>query len=141
MRLNLDHIGQIAFATANTDRAERFYEDVLGLRKLYRYGELVFFDCAGVRLMIAQSEDPDVVAKHSTLYLKCADIALAHAELEKRGAKFEGPPHGVAAMEDHDLWMSFFRDPDEHLLALMCEAPKGYTPPERAQSAPAAAEE
>jgi hypothetical protein len=31
-------------------------------------------------------------------------------------------------MEDHDLWMTFFRDPDEHVLALMMEAPKGYAP-------------
>ena len=31
-------------------------------------------------------------------------------------------------MDDHDLWMAFFRDPDEHLMALMQEAPKGYAP-------------
>jgi hypothetical protein len=24
-------------------------------------------------------------------------------------------------MPDHELWMCFFRDPDEHVLALMCE--------------------
>jgi hypothetical protein len=33
-------------------------------------------------------------------------------------------------MEDHDLWMTFFRDPDDHALALMMEAPKGYAPPQ-----------
>jgi hypothetical protein len=31
-------------------------------------------------------------------------------------------------MEDHDLWMAFFQDPDGHTLALMQEAPKGYAP-------------
>ena len=31
-------------------------------------------------------------------------------------------------MEDHDLWMAFFEDPDGHTLALMHEAPKGYSP-------------
>jgi hypothetical protein len=31
-------------------------------------------------------------------------------------------------MEDHDLWMAFFNDPDGHSLALMHEAPKGYIP-------------
>jgi methylmalonyl-CoA/ethylmalonyl-CoA epimerase len=129
MRLNLDHIGQIAFAVADVDRAERFYEDVLGLRKLYRFGDLVFFDCAGVRLMLSQSPDPDAVARHSALYFRCADIALARAELERRGAVFSDTPHRIAAMEDHDLWMSFFADPDGHLLALMCEAPRGYALP------------
>jgi hypothetical protein len=31
-------------------------------------------------------------------------------------------------MDDHDLWMAFFADPDGHTLALMHEAPKGYAP-------------
>jgi len=29
-------------------------------------------------------------------------------------------------MPDHDLWMTFFKDPAGNLLALMLEAPKGY---------------
>jgi methylmalonyl-CoA/ethylmalonyl-CoA epimerase len=128
MRLNLDHIGQISFAVADIARAERFYQEVLGLRKLYRFGELAFFDLAGVRLMLGESADPEAVARHSALYLKCADIALAQTELEGRGVEFDGPPHKVAAMEDHDLWIAFFHDPDGHVLALMCEAPRGYAP-------------
>jgi hypothetical protein len=31
-------------------------------------------------------------------------------------------------MQDHDLWMTFIRDPDGHLVALMMEGPKGYAP-------------
>jgi hypothetical protein len=31
-------------------------------------------------------------------------------------------------MDDHDLWMAFFTDPDGHMLAVMHEAPKGYAP-------------
>jgi methylmalonyl-CoA/ethylmalonyl-CoA epimerase len=38
---------------------------------------------------------------------------------------FEGPPHLVAAMPDHDLCMAFFRDPDGNLQALMSEVPRG----------------
>jgi methylmalonyl-CoA/ethylmalonyl-CoA epimerase len=41
---------------------------------------------------------------------------------------FTHKPHLVAPMEDHDLWMAFFEDPDGHVLALMQEAPKGYRP-------------
>lgn len=126
MRLNLDHIGQIGMSVADVDRAEAFYGDVVGLRKLYRFGDLVFFDCAGVRLMIEKSLDAHKIAASSVIYFKCADIGLAKAELEKRGALFTDDPHRIAAMEDHDLWMCFFQDPDDHLLALMMEAPKGY---------------
>jgi methylmalonyl-CoA/ethylmalonyl-CoA epimerase len=129
MHLNLDHIGQIAFAVADVDRAEAFYKDTLGLRKLYRFGDLTFFDCAGVRLMLEKAHTPESIKNASVIYFRCADIALAVRELEKRGVTFQSKPHLIAKMDDHDLWMAFFPDPDGHLLALMQEAPKGYTPP------------
>jgi methylmalonyl-CoA/ethylmalonyl-CoA epimerase len=34
---------------------------------------------------------------------------------------FEGPPHLIAKLPDHDLWMAFFPDPDGNMLALMSE--------------------
>ena len=37
MPLSLNQIGQIALAAADVDRAETFYRDALGLRKLYRF--------------------------------------------------------------------------------------------------------
>ncbi|MBL8701053.1 MAG: VOC family protein [Alphaproteobacteria bacterium] len=128
MRLNLDHIGQIALGVADVDRAERFFGETLGLRRLYRHGDLVFFDCAGVRLMLERSDDAQAIARASPIYLRCADIAFAVAELGRRGVVFSDPPHRIARMDDHDLWMAFFADPDGHVLALMHEAPKGYAP-------------
>jgi methylmalonyl-CoA/ethylmalonyl-CoA epimerase len=129
--LALNRIGQIAFAVADVDRAEAFYRDVLGLRHLYRYGDLTFFDCAGVRLLLERASDPTKINLGSPIYLVCHDIALAVGELTARGVKFDGPegkPHLIARMPDHDLWMAFFEDPDGHTLALMQEAPKGYVP-------------
>jgi methylmalonyl-CoA/ethylmalonyl-CoA epimerase len=128
----LNRLGQIGFSVADVDRAEAFYRDVLGLRHLYRYGNLTFFDCAGVRLLLEGVDDPHKVTSGSPLYFICHDIALAVAELTARGVKFdgaEGKPHLIARMPDHDLWMAFFEDPDGHTLALMQEAPKGYVPP------------
>jgi methylmalonyl-CoA/ethylmalonyl-CoA epimerase len=128
MRLNLDHIGQIALAVADVDRAEAFYGTQLGLRKLYRFGDLTFFDCAGVRLMLDKAKSPDAIARSSVIYFKCADIELAVRELKLRSVQFTEEPRLIAKMDDHDLWMAFFTDPDGHLLALMQEAPKGYAP-------------
>jgi hypothetical protein len=31
-------------------------------------------------------------------------------------------------MPDHDLWITFFRDPDRNLLALMSEVPHSTAP-------------
>ena len=129
MRLDLSHIGQIGLGVGDVDRSEQFYETTLGLRKLFRFGDLSFFDCAGVRLLLEKAHDTAHVENCSTIYLRCADIALAVRELRGRGVVFDSEPHLIAEMDDHDLWMVFFHDPDGHSLALMQEAPKDYVPP------------
>jgi methylmalonyl-CoA/ethylmalonyl-CoA epimerase len=131
MRLDISHIGQVALGVRDVDRAEAFYEGTLGLRKLFRFHELVFFDCAGVRLMLEKyhEEPPEEEPAGAVIYFRCADISLAVRELQRRGVLFNDLPHLIAAMDDHDLWMAFFEDIDGHTLALMQEAPKGYTPP------------
>jgi methylmalonyl-CoA/ethylmalonyl-CoA epimerase len=126
MAFSLSAIGQVALGVSDVDRAEDFFGGKLGLRKLFRFGDLSFYDCAGVRLLVEKSANPGKSA--SVLYFRCADIVLAKHELEAKGVVFTDQPHRIAAMEDHDLWMTFFNDPDGHILALMMEAPKGYAP-------------
>jgi methylmalonyl-CoA/ethylmalonyl-CoA epimerase len=128
MNLDLSHIGQIGMGVSDVDRSEQFYQTVLGLRKLFRFGDLSFFDCAGVRLLLEKAHDTTNVTNSSTIYLRCADIVFAVSELRGRGVVFDDEPHLIARMDDHDLWMAFFHDPDGYNLALMQEAPKGYTP-------------
>ena len=128
MAFSLGRIGQIALPVADVDRAEAFYRDALQLRWLYRFGRLAFFDCSGVRLLLEEATDAGSVLEGSPIYFTCPDIALAVRELQQRGVTFTSQPHRIAVMEDHDLWMAFFTDPDGHTLALMHEAPKGYSP-------------
>lgn len=122
----LNQIGQIALPVSDVDRAEEFYGDKLGLRKLYRFGDLTLFDCAGVRLLLEKAHDR--ITPQGCIYYRCADIGLTVAELAKRGVPFDSTPHLIAKMHDHDLWLAFFHDPDGHTLALMQEAPKGFVP-------------
>jgi methylmalonyl-CoA/ethylmalonyl-CoA epimerase len=128
MPFGLNRIGQIALSVQDVDKAETFYRDILGLRQLYRFGDLTFFDCSGVRLLIEKSERPQSPTQTSAIYFSCTDIAFGVSELEQRGVAFTSRPHLVAPMEDHDLWMAFFEDSDGHTLALMHEVPKGYSP-------------
>lgn len=118
----LGKIAQIALHVSDTERAERFYKDVLGLKLLFRFGDLVFFDCDGLRLMLDGGHEPRG-AGHAAfcIYLRCTDIAGMTALLQGDGIYFESEPHVVAKMPDHELWMAFFRDPDNNLLALMEE--------------------
>jgi methylmalonyl-CoA/ethylmalonyl-CoA epimerase len=127
--LTLTISARSALPVTDVDRAEAFYRTALGLRQLYRFGDLTFFDCAGVRLMLEKTGDPTSAPRSSAIYFRCADIALAVRELRGHGGSFDDSPHLIARMDDHDLWMTFFRDPDGHTLGLMQEAPKGYQPP------------
>jgi len=128
MPLRLNQIGQFALQVRDVDCSERFYEDGLGLRKLYRFGNLSFFDCAGIRLMLEQIGDAAAPGPSGCIYFRCADLELAACELERRGVTFATGPKLIAEMDDHDLRMAFFHDPDGHMLALMQEAPKGFQP-------------
>ena len=128
--MSLNQLGQIAIPVSNTDCSEAFYETTLGLRKLYRYGDLAFFDCAGIRLMLSPPEaGAAVTPSQGALYFRVADLLLAVNDLKSKGVTLAGEPHLTAPMPDHDLWMAFVRDPDGHLIGLMMEAPKGYRPP------------
>ena len=113
-------IGQIGLTVTDVERAIAFYRDVLGMKLLFQVPNMGFFDCDGIRLMLSGSEKPD---EHygSVIYFKVPDIQQAHGVLSERGAVFEGAPHMIARMPDHELWMAFFRDPDRNLLALMSE--------------------
>jgi methylmalonyl-CoA/ethylmalonyl-CoA epimerase len=115
-------IGQIAIAVSDLDRAVAWYENVLGLSLLFRAPPgLAFFDCGGVRLMLSRPEPPDAELRTSVIYYQVADIHGAHAALRSRGAAFVDPPHLIARLPDHDLWMAFCRDSEGNLLGLMSE--------------------
>ena len=115
-------IGQIALHVSDADRAERFYRDALGLPLLFRFGDLVFFDCGGVRLLLEGGHEPRGPGHAAfCIYLRTAHIDAEVAALKGAGVYFEQEPRMVAKMPDHELWMAFFRDPDNNLLALMEE--------------------
>ena len=119
--LGLGQIGQIAVPVTDIDRATAFYRDTLGMRFLFAAPPgLAFFDCGGVRLML-DGPAKDRAGQASVIYYMVDDLTAAHETLTGRGVTFEAAPHLVAPMPDHDLWMAFFRDPDDNLLAMMCE--------------------
>jgi methylmalonyl-CoA/ethylmalonyl-CoA epimerase len=64
---------------------------------------------------------PEGATGNSVICYKVDDIQQAFDTLSSRGVPFEGKPHLIAKMPDHDLWMAFFRDPDRNLLSMMCE--------------------
>ena len=115
-------LGQIQVRAHDVERATAFYQDALGLKLLFKAPPgLAFFDCGGVRLMIDSPEKPEFDHPSSILYFAVPDIQAAHAQMKQSGVRFEDEPHLIATMPDHDLWMTFFRDSEDNLMALMSE--------------------
>src|SRR2546422_7875048 len=112
----LSEIGQIGLAVNNLEKAVDFYRDVLGLKHVFSAPPgLAFFAAGDVRLMLSRPEKEDSERFTSAIYFKVSDIQVARDALASRGVRFEGEPHPVAKMPDHELLMGLFRDPHRNL--------------------------
>jgi len=122
--IGITRVGQIAVNVKDVDRATAFYRDKLGLKLLFKAPPgLAFFDCGGVRLMLDHAEKPEFDHPSSILYFSVPDIHSAHSKLRENNVHFEDEPHVIAKMPTHSLWMTFFRDSEGNLMALMSEVP------------------
>ena len=124
--LELGPIGQISRSVGDIGAAERWYRDVLGLKHLYTFGKLAFFDCGGLRLFL--EEGRGATQPQSVIYFRVPDVRTAHVQLRDRGIEFDSPPHLIHRHADGmEEWMAFFRDNEGRLLSIMSQIAE--TPP------------
>lgn len=122
--VNLTSIGQVSLTIDDVERAVGFYRDVLGMKHLYTFGDLAFFDCDGTRLFLTRPENGSEARQNSVLYFRVTGIHDTAAALESRGVAFEGAPHLIHKHGDGtEEWMAFFRDSEGNLLGLMEQVP------------------
>jgi DNA-binding CsgD family transcriptional regulator/catechol 2,3-dioxygenase-like lactoylglutathione lyase family enzyme len=120
MDSKLGRIGQISRTVKDIQQSEIWYRDVLGLRHLYTFGTLSFFDCGGTRLFLTQQDGDD--AAESLIYFSVEDIETVRDRLTARGVEFTHAPHKIHTHADGtEEWMAFFKDPDGRPLALMSQ--------------------
>ena len=120
--LSLSQIGQVAMNAHDIERAVTFYRDKLGMKHLFTVPpKMAFFDCDGIMLMLSLPEKPEFDHPGSILYFNVEDIEQAAETLIARGVQFEEKPTFVANMGAYDLWMGFFRDSENNLLAIRSE--------------------
>ena len=123
-QFGLSNIGQISVNVHDLKKAVAFYRDTLGMKYLFEAGDLAFFDCGGIRLMLGLPDKPEFDHPSSIIYYRVADIQRSYELLMSRGVHFEEKPVLIARLRDHDLWLASFRDVDNNLLALMSEVPR-----------------
>jgi DNA-binding CsgD family transcriptional regulator/catechol 2,3-dioxygenase-like lactoylglutathione lyase family enzyme len=121
--MTLGTISQISRTVRNIQEAQRWYGEVLGLKHLYSFGNLAFFDCDGIRLFLSEAEDSG--GAESIIYFNVTDIRSAHAELLARGVEFLGAPHLIHRHSDGtEEWMAVFKDNEGRPLAILSQVRK-----------------
>lgn len=116
----LGPIGQVSLSIRDVARAERFYGETLGLPHVFTFGDLAFFDAAGVRLYLHRKDEADW-RPSSVLYFLVDDIHAAQERLAASGVRFSGAPHVIYTDDATGVeeWMTFFEDGEGNTLALM----------------------
>lgn len=125
MSFGLSQIRQIAVNARDIERAVAFYRDKLGMKHLFSVPpKMAFFDCDGIMLMLSLPDTPEFDHASSVIYFGVDDIQEATRILTERGVEFREQPTFVADMGTYELWMAFFSDSENNLLALRSEVIK-----------------
>ncbi|MDI6452973.1 VOC family protein [Peloplasma aerotolerans] len=120
--MKINKVGQIAIPIRDMKRAIEFYENVLGLKLLFKTDQLGFFDCDGVRLLLALPEKESSDYLSSIIYYHVDNINQVYDELLNRGVQIVQKPHIIAKTNKIETWMTFFKDSEGNTLALMSES-------------------
>jgi len=125
--VTLDRIKQIAIPVNSVEEAKSFYRDTLGLRHLFDAPPaLSFFDCGGLRLMLAgpaaQGKDGD--QQHPVLFYDVSDIKKAHETIKSSGATSLEDPHIIARMNGREIWIAAVSDGQGNTVSLMSDVPE-----------------
>jgi methylmalonyl-CoA/ethylmalonyl-CoA epimerase len=118
----LRQVGQILVPVTDLDRAVAFYRDQLGMRFLFQYPGMSFFDLGQVRLLLGVPE-AGLRLGPVTIYYRVEDLDAAVAALEARRVSFDHGPHLIHRAETRELWMADLRDPDGNPVVLMADRP------------------
>jgi methylmalonyl-CoA/ethylmalonyl-CoA epimerase len=121
---SLERIKQIAVPVRDVKEAARFYRDTLGLTHLFDAPPaLSFFDCGGVRLMLAgpEAQGKDGEEQHPVLFYDVSDIRKAHARIKSSGATSIEEPHIITRMNGREIWISSVSDGQGNVVSLMSD--------------------
>jgi methylmalonyl-CoA/ethylmalonyl-CoA epimerase len=117
-------VTQVGLTVRDLDLARKFYRDTLGLPLLFEANGMLFFQLAGLRLMVGRAYKPDQPIGGSILYFDAPDFDAAVSALESRGVFFLSDAQVLQRTDTHELRLRSFLDSDGNALALMGMVPR-----------------
>ncbi len=124
MTTELVGVLQLAIPARDIDRATAFYRDALRLRFLMNGPNMVFFDCASIRIYVDANPGTAEAGGNSMIYFRTANIEQTHAAYKDRGVTIHKAPHIIANLPDSEVWLMWIRDSESNLLGVMEERHK-----------------
>ena len=116
---SLCSIGQISRTVKDVKASSAWYTKILGLKHLYSFAKIAFFDAGGIRIFLTES---DAASAESIIYFRVDDVHTAHTKLSDRGVVFLNAPHMIHRHPDGtEEWMAFFKDNEERPLGIMSQ--------------------
>ena len=125
--VSLSLIRQIALPVDSVDKAKTFYRDVLGMQHLFDAPPaLSFFDCGGVRLMLAgpEAQGKDGEKQHAVLFYDVSDIQTTYTKIKAAGAPSLAEPHIITRMNGREVWIAELSDGQGNNVSLISEVPE-----------------
>ena len=122
-RFEIEGIDHVALAVRDVVASAKWYEEVLGLERMYEeawgdYPAVVGKGSTGIALFPVGSEDPKprpgrgvLAMRHVAFRVDRANFDRARTDLGSRGIELEFQDHGVS----HSM---YFADPDGHELEI-----------------------
>ena len=115
--MEVERTDYVGIPTQDLERAERFYEDVLGLRRNPNHTPgWPEFETGNVTLLLADvaKTGQELRPNGGAVALRVPDVAAAMDDLRAKGVEFEyEEPYDSSVCH-----MAFFRDPDGNALVL-----------------------
>ncbi|PCI75715.1 MAG: hypothetical protein COB20_12290 [SAR86 cluster bacterium] len=116
-------LGQISRTVRSLEESKEFYQHKLGIPHLYNFGNLGFFELAGSRLFLNETEELN--KDESILYFTVDDIVKTCEALQEADVEITNQPHLIHTHEDGtEEWMAFLKDPEGRPLGLMSAVKK-----------------
>jgi catechol 2,3-dioxygenase-like lactoylglutathione lyase family enzyme len=114
----LSGISQVSMRVLDLERAVGFYRDILGLELLSTHEGMAFVLAGSVRIMLALPPSAEFDHPGSLLYFDTRDIEADCAALEALGVEILREPFVVHSEDNHEFWLTFFRDTEGNTLSL-----------------------